>query len=103
MAIKIWKKVSFTENLSQFMNEIRILTKCEHPNIIKLIQAKIGGTLKKRNGYKIKNLIYYVIPYTTNYELFRLIELTGCLSENASKYIFRQILIGKIKRLKISS
>ncbi len=53
VAIKILKTTEKAEGLSKklmlesFFKEIKILSHCDHPNIVKLIDASFNGTLIK--------------------------------------------------------
>ena len=96
VAIKIWKENEDIKNrLSLFMNEIRILSMCDNPHIIKIQNANISGIINKRQNIKRENKLYYSMSYTRNYELFNLIKYTGNFSENISRYLFIQLLSGK--------
>jgi len=53
VAVKILKTSDSSPNISKrmmldsFFNEIKILSHCRHPNIVKLIDASFNGTLIK--------------------------------------------------------
>lgn len=82
-AMKIIKKenLAYQDGDSKFLNEIRILMACEHPNIIKIFE------------YFSDDVNYYIImEYIAGGELYETITTWKKFDEQKACYIMRQIL-----------
>lgn len=80
-AIKILKKSKISsEKHSKMMNEIEILKKLDHPNIIKIYEA-----------YIYNDNYYIVTEYCSGGSLSKLIQQHKALSHNCIKTIFRNL------------
>ena len=99
LAVKILLKrkaaTPSSDFLKNFVNEARILSICDHPNIISLKRVSISGNLvdfsqKQENG----RIAYYVTNYAKYGELFKVIKKMGALSESIARAFFLQILQG---------
>jgi serine/threonine protein kinase len=120
VAVKILKTHDKSLHLSKrmmldsFFNEIKILSHCRHPNIVKLLDASLNGTLiKERVSVRtlrdsidrgergpqseeedislIKrktNICYCVLNLVKFGELYKFLELTDKFSDSLSRTLF---------------
>ena len=82
-AMKVLSKetISYQDDEKVFLKEIEILTKLEHPNIIKIIE------------YYTDDINYYIImEYIEGSELYDVITKMQTLTELKAAYIMKQIL-----------
>ncbi len=82
-AMKVIKKesINYQDDERIFLKEIEILTKIEHPNIIKIIE------------YYTDEINYYIITeYVSGGELYEAISKCNKFNESKAAYIMRQIL-----------
>ena len=82
-AMKVIKKesINYQDDERIFLKEIEILTKIEHPNIIKIIE------------YYTDEINYYLITeYVSGGELYEAISKCSKFNESKAAYIMRQIL-----------
>lgn len=90
VAIKIMKKSS--ENHKALMklvvNEIKIMGKLNHPNIVNLLDYSDQEPIIKPNGTE-KECIHLVLEVCTGGELFDYIAETGEFSEPVARYFFK--------------
>ncbi|CAK90513.1 unnamed protein product (macronuclear) [Paramecium tetraurelia] len=96
VAIKIFKKDKDTaQNIMTLANEVNILKLILHPNIIKLIDFSDALPYRKRNG-QIVNRICIILEYAQGGEFFDYIKNFGCLSEEITRFYFKQLLVSMI-------
>ena len=122
VAVKILKTSDSSPNISKrmmldsFFNEIKILSHCRHPNIVKLIDASFNGTLiKERVSLRAEresherservpqneqeeedyllvkrktNICYCVLKLVRFGELFKFLEHTEKFSDSLSRSLF---------------
>jgi serine/threonine protein kinase len=94
VAIKLLKKekVEDYEKFSKyFINELKVMRKVDHSNILKLIDGSECAVLEKPNGTK-KEVIYLALELAPNRELFDFVAHAGYLPESIARYYFNQIL-----------
>ena len=83
LAMKVISKetISYQDDEKIFLKEIEILTKLEHPNIIRIIE------------YYTDDINYYIImEYIEGGELYDVITKFQTLTESKAVYIMKQIL-----------
>lgn len=75
-------------------NEIDILQKLNHPNIINLIDHSNKGTLAKSNGIIINfaSVFFSALELARNGEIFDYIKETGNFPEKVSRFYFKQLI-----------
>ena len=102
-AIKIMKpqSVNSKDKLEGFMNEVRVLSKCNHQNVIGINRASVSGILEK-SDFKIKKIAYYIMPYAVYGELFNVISLSGRFDEKLARTYFLQLHYGNSLKYKPS-
>jgi len=71
--------------------EVTALTTLTHPTIVRLIDYSDSGRFVLPNQQE-KEVIYMVLEYIPNSELFDYIKLTGKLSENMCRLFFLELL-----------
>lgn len=92
VAIKILKHRN-EDNIHQFEQEINLLSKLKHKNIIKVIEGGRGFIVKK--GKCSEKKYYLIIEYAAKQELFNYIFYPKKpFDESKAKYIFLEILNG---------
>lgn len=84
------KEISSISQLDAFMEELRILSKCENRQIVKLISASLSGVLITQASKK--SIVYIALSYAKFGELYKLIQETGPLSEPLVRTYFFQLL-----------
>ena len=97
VAVKIMKISSSSKGINiqskYFHNEINMIKKIKHLNVINLLDAS-NGIITKPNG-KIKHIDYLVFEYASNGELFDYIYFPSKgFDEQISRNIFKQIIDG---------
>ncbi len=80
-------------DLTGFMDEVRLLSLCNHPHVVSLRAASVVGTLTRASGTK-RNVAYHVTDYARFGELYKLVKKTGPLPEQVARAYFRQLLAG---------
>lgn len=92
-AIKIMKKgpeeAKGTDEM--FLNEVKALSKIDHPNILKLVDYSDKHTVVTKSD-KVVNINLIVLEYAENGELFKYIAETGSFAESTARYYFKQLL-----------
>ncbi|KAJ3261487.1 hypothetical protein HK103_005322 [Boothiomyces macroporosus] len=79
----IKKEVSVAEYLSEFLNEVLLLMRFDHPNIIKTYKV-----------IECVNYVYIIMQYAEGGELSDYIAKRGKLDEEEARRLFRQLLSG---------
>ena len=95
VAIKIMRKNEMTsvKAYESFYREVRLLSQCNHPNVVKVFEASVDGTLSRPDGSRELNHVCYCVLELAHYgELYRLISTTEKLSETLARTLFRQII-----------
>ena len=75
-----------------FKNEICLMKRLKHKNIINLKFSEVDGKLEK-NG-KIMRTSYLVLEYAPNGDLFDYLKHTGKFDQTLSRFFFNQLLDG---------
>lgn len=91
-AIKIIRiKVHIDSNIKAMVNEIQLLSKMNHENIINLLRYSEDGTYMKKNGstYKTK---YVALELASNGELFGYVSTSGPFPEKICRAYFHQLV-----------
>ena len=91
-AIKIIRtKVHVASNIKAMINEINLLSKIKHPNIINLLRYQEEGTYMKKNG-KTYPTKYVALELASNGELFGFISTGGALEEKLCRAYFHDLI-----------
>jgi len=69
------------------MNEIEIISKLDHKNIVKLNYVNLNGLCKYSNG-SITSKVYYSMELVSNGELFNFIKVTPKFSDKLTRFFF---------------
>ncbi|CAD8124980.1 unnamed protein product [Paramecium sonneborni] len=92
VAIKIFKKDHDTaQNIKALTNEILILQKLNHPNLVNLIEFSNALPYRRKNG-KIEQRVCIILELAQGGELFEYISLSGRFSQEVSRFYFKQLL-----------
>lgn len=87
-ALKIFKSQhSIAANLKTLKNEIDIMKKLHHANIVNLIDVKESTDYIKKNG-QTKKVMAIIMEYINGGELFEYVANTGRFSEEVSRTYF---------------
>ena len=68
-----------------------IVNSLKHPNIYKILGVG-EGEFNPQNGEKPYHVLFILMEYAENGELFDLISSTGKFSEDVARYFFIQLL-----------
>lgn len=74
-----------------FNNEKRTIKKLDHPNIIRLVEYNKKARAIKSDGDEVK-IMYMVLEYAENGEIFDYISETGSFSESTARFYFHQLI-----------
>ena len=87
----IRNKVHVNSNIKALKNEIAILTKLSHPNILNIKEYNEDGVYTKKNGksYKTK---YVILDLANSGELFGYVAYVGRFEEKIARYYFHQLI-----------
>jgi len=77
--------------LKLVLTEAQVLSKLDHPNIIKLYKFNDNAILVKANGKKIP-VAYLAFELVTCGELFDYVAFSGSFSENLARHFFSQLI-----------
>ena len=75
------------------VNEVLILLKLKHPNIVQIYEYGDQGVIEKPSGRRIENLVYIVLEFVSGGLLFDLCQTVGGLGEDAARFFFKQLLV----------
>jgi serine/threonine protein kinase len=70
---------------------VSIVNSLDHPNIYKILGVG-DGELDPQNGEKAYHVLFILMEYAENGELFDLISSTGRFSEDVARHFFIQLL-----------
>lgn len=84
-------KVHVSSNIKALKNEIAILTKFSHPNILKIKEYNEEGVYTKKNmkSYKTK---YVILELANAGELFGYVAYAGRFEEKIARYYYHQLI-----------
>jgi len=87
----IRNKVHVNSNIKALKNEIAILSKLTHPNILNIKEFNEDGVYIKKNGksYKTK---YVILDLANSGELFGYVAYVGRFEEKIARYYFHQLI-----------
>lgn len=87
----IRNKVHVNSNIKALKNEISILTKLSHPNILNIKEYNEDGVYTKKNlkTYKTK---YVILDLANSGELFGYVAYVGQFDEKLARYYFTQLI-----------
>lgn len=75
------------------MNEVEIMKKLNHVNVVNLIEFNDQAVVEKSKGSD-KNVYFMALELASGGELFDFIAQTGKFSDNVARYYFHQLLDG---------
>ncbi len=81
--------------LDLLLNEAKVMSKLEHPHLVRLYDYGEKGILEKPDGKQLA-VLYLVLELVTGGELFDYIAASGRFSEGLARYYYRQ-LIGSLE------
>lgn len=79
-------------DLSLIENEIIVLKKLQHSNIIKVFDYGVNGVVQKKNGATASKQVYILIEYVNGGLLVEAVELLNNLGEDSGRFFMHQIL-----------
>ena len=96
-AVKYLKKTG-DQALSQtcldlVLNEVKVMSELDHPNIIKLHEYSDKGVVE-RPSKKTVPVLYLVLDLITGGELFDYVAISGRFSEKLARHYFKQFIEG---------
>ena len=94
VAIKILKtnsRMSHKMAIEALKPEILALDKLSHSGIVKMLDYGYDGTLEKKSGRVIENLVFVVMEYVEG-GLFDLCQAVGGFGEDAGRFFMNQML-----------
>mmetsp|Transcript_40911 Transcript_40911/g.47038 ORF Transcript_40911/g.47038 Transcript_40911/m.47038 type:complete len:488 (-) Transcript_40911:410-1873(-) len=74
-------------------NEVNMMSRLAHPNVVNLVAVSESGTYTKRDGTS-KNVMYIALELCTGGELFEYVYVTGRFQENLARTFFHQLVGG---------
>ena len=77
--------------LDLVVNEAKIMSQLNHPNIVKLFEYSDKGVLEKPSGKKIP-VLYLIFDLITGGELFDYVAVSGRFSDKMARHYFRQLI-----------
>ena len=77
--------------LDLVLNEVKVMSALDHPNIIKLHEYSDKGVLEKSSGQKLP-VLYLVLDLVTGGELFDSVASSGRFSEKTARHYFKQLI-----------
>lgn len=94
-AIKYLKKTP-DQNLSDacldlVINEVKVMSNLDHPNIVKLHEYSDKGAITKPDGKKVP-VLYLVLDLITGGELFDYVAIGGRFPEKIARHYFKQLI-----------
>ena len=95
VAIKILKAEFIDrseDNLQSFRNEIIILKKLAHVNVVKQCGFGDDGLIIKPSGRRLENLIYLIMEYAEGKLLFDVCKSNGAMGEDVGRNFARQMI-----------
>ena len=72
--------------------EISILKGLNNPNIVNIIGFGSDGTIEKRSGRQVGNLIYLLLEYVSGGLIFDVCQTLSGLGENGGRFFLNQML-----------
>lgn len=84
-------KVHVNSNIKALKNEISILKKLSHPNILNIKEFNEDGVYTKKN-LKTYHTKYVILDLATSGELFGYVAYVGRLEEKIARYYFTQLI-----------
>ena len=90
VALKIMKRGPAVSDsfLNLVENEIKMMEKLDHPNLVKLVDYSDSDSYMKEDGSK-KDVFYMALELCSGGELFDFIAQTGAFSEPVARYYFK--------------
>jgi MAP/microtubule affinity-regulating kinase len=95
VAIKILKEEFLArdeDSRKAVVNEVVILQRLKHPNIIKILEFGDQGWVLKPSGRQLTGMVYIVLELVQGGLLFDVCQLVGGLGEDGGRYFFKQML-----------
>lgn len=77
------------------LNEVSLLQKMKHPNIIKLVEYNVNGEIVVKKNGKTIQIYFIVLELVEQGDLFSYIKVQntkGGFNEQFSRYYFKQLL-----------
>lgn len=94
VALKIMKRTperARSKDFDMFYNEINVMKKMDHPNILKLISYSEKEKATKKDGTTL-NVAYTALEFAEGGELFDYVAETGKFSEPEARFFFHQLI-----------
>ena len=94
VALKIMKRTperARSKDFDMFYNEINVMKKMDHPNILKLVSYSEKEKAIKKDGTTL-NVAYTALEYAEGGELFDYVAETGKFSEPEARFFFHQLI-----------
>jgi serine/threonine-protein kinase len=95
VAIKILKQDFIQrseDNLESFRNEIQILRRLSHENVVRLVDFGDQGLIIKPSGRRLENLIFLVMEFVEGRLLFDVCKSNGAMGEDVGRLFAHQML-----------
>ncbi len=77
--------------LDLVMNEAKIMSQLDHPNMVRLYEFSSKGLLEKANGKKTP-VLYLILDLVTGGELFDYVAVSGRFSDKMARHFFHQLI-----------
>jgi serine/threonine protein kinase len=94
VALKIMKRTperARSKDFDMFYNEINVMKKMDHPNILKLVSYSEKEKATKNDGTTL-NVAYTALEFAEGGELFDYVAETGKFSEPEARFFFHQLI-----------
>lgn len=80
------------KNVKSVEKEIQILKGLNHENIVKLIDYGSEGTVKKKSGRVIDDLVYILMEHVSGGLLYDLCNQVGAMGEDCGRFFMHQLV-----------
>ena len=77
-----------------FLDEIRLMGRINHPNVLRLIEFNNDGHKTCKRDGRVIPIAYAVVEVALGGEIFDYVAETGRFSENVCRYFFKQMIDG---------
>lgn len=94
VALKIMKRTpekAKSKDFDMFYNEINVMKKMDHPNILRLVDYSDKEVATKKDGTTL-NVAFTALEYAEGGELFDYVAETGKFTEEEARYYYHQLI-----------